>query len=80
MGYLLVSYWPIASQRPHKLENIPSSGYPPELDSTFLLLKISHTSITEHGDFKLVPNFKLHPRWLKFMILECALQAVRGEM
>lgn len=29
MGYLLIRYWSMGSQTPLKLQNIPSSGYPP---------------------------------------------------
>lgn len=52
----------------------------PQTDSKVLLLKITHTSVLEQGEIKLVLSWKLHPYQLAFLALDGATTiAARGE-
>lgn len=81
MGLLLLEFfcqW--GHMDPKTLQAIAITlGYPLELDSKILLLKILHSWVIEHREIKLILTWKLHPFWLAFMVLEGAMNAIKGE-
>lgn len=74
LGLLLVRF--------HRLLNITgyyhSLRYLPELAGKTLLLKTTHTWVTEHKETKLVLTWKLRFSWLVFIMLGGAMDGTTG--
>lgn len=70
MSCILLSHWPM--EPPKHQQFLPRLCYP-QLDGKVLLLKTTLTYVIKHGEVRLVPNQKLHPYGLSFLILEGTL-------
>ena len=53
--------------------------YLPQSDSMVLLDKAARTYVTKHDEIELVPNWKLLPYFLAFMVLESTMYTAHRE-
>lgn len=76
-GHLL-NHWPKSQQA--SLETIASvAGYHPQPTVRPYCRETLHTFGTEHGEVRLVLNWKLHPYWVLSIVLEGAVHTTKRE-